>query len=107
MLHAVTDLLVQRVAITELERPDRRVPCQARARRKPERLELGLRTIVIDLAGIGEHRQPDGLIVRLGARQWEEQFGVADDLAPAPDRVALAVLRTERIGRASCRERGG
>src|SRR5437762_9344840 len=96
MLRAVAGLFVQRVAVTELERPDRRVPCQAHACRKPKRLELRLRTIVIDLAGIGEHRQPDRLIVCLGPRQWKEQFGVANNLAPAADRVALAVLRTQR-----------
>src|SRR4029450_4544645 len=59
VLYPVTDLLVHRVAITEFERSDRRVPRDARADRITERFELRLRAVVIDLACIGEYRQPN------------------------------------------------
>src|SRR5712671_2182470 len=69
VLHLVADLLVERNAVTELQRADRRVPGQPDPCRKPERFELWLKSGVVDLARIREHRKPHRLISRLRPRQ--------------------------------------
>src|SRR6478609_2107895 len=55
-LDPVTRSRVKRITIAELERPDRRVPCQADAGGIAKRLEARLETTIVYLAGIDEHR---------------------------------------------------
>src|SRR5207302_11370159 len=57
MLDPVGDLRVERIAVAEFQRADRRVPGKSDADRIPERLEGRLEAVVVDLAGIGKYRQ--------------------------------------------------
>src|SRR5690349_24985265 len=83
---------LERDRIAELERTDRRVPRHTHARRIAERFVAGLRAVRPDLAGVDEHAAPHGL---LALHDRIEDFGVADDLAPAAQRVAEFVARAE------------
>src|SRR5438067_5602894 len=96
MLDPVARLLDQRIAIAELQRADRRIPGNAGTDRIPERFKLRLDARIIDLARVGKHRKPDLLLEAFACSgQGEEKLRVPDDLAPATDRVALAVLRPQ------------
>src|SRR5664279_3255913 len=74
---------IDRDPVAELERADRRIPCQAHARGKPEVLELRLEPVHIDLAGIEETRDAHRAFA---LQDRVEEFGVADDLALAAQR---------------------
>src|ERR1019366_10102317 len=77
VLHLVGDLWVDRNTITELQRTNRRVPGQPDARRKPERFETRLKSGIVNLPCVREHRQAHRLISRLRAGQRKKQLGVA------------------------------
>src|SRR6266496_297417 len=83
-LDSVERLVVERVRVAELERPDGRIPRDTHACRVAERLErilLAFRRLLpvrVDLAGIEEHARAHGF-------------------------VALQDRIEEQIGRASCR----
>src|SRR5690348_12206768 len=92
-LYVIALLRVERDRVAELERPDRRAPGDTDAGRITERLELRLRAVRIDLAGIEEDARADRL---LAFQDRIERLEVADDLALAAERIAELVLRTER-----------
>src|SRR6202022_2990051 len=96
MLHLVTDLLVDRNTITELQRADGRIPGQPDAGGKPERFKRWLKSGIVDLTCVRKNRQPHRLIAWLCARQRKKHLGVGNDFAPAANGISQRVLRTER-----------
>src|SRR2546423_6762487 len=72
VLHLVADLLVDGHSITELQWADRRIPGQPHPRRKAEGFELRLKSCVVNLTCVREHRKAHRLIPRLCSRQREE-----------------------------------
>src|SRR5258706_2892391 len=61
-LDTVAWLSVERVPIAYFQRPHRRIPRDSRTCRVPERFELRLRSLVIDLNRVEEYRQPHRLV---------------------------------------------
>src|SRR5579862_3873460 len=92
-LLAIAFARIERNRVAELERPDRRAPGDADTRRIAERLELRLLAVLVDLAGVHEDASAHRLVA-LDDRI--ERLEVADDLAPAAERVAELILRPER-----------
>ena len=93
-------LFVERDAVAELQRPDRRVPREPDAVRVAELLVVLLQAVDVapfrdagDLPGVDEHARAHRLVP---LEERIEQLGVADDLALAAQRVAVDVLRAER-----------
>ena len=65
VLDPIAHFLVHRDAIAEFQRAHRRIPGDAGAYGKAERLELWLKTVVINLACVRKHRQAHRLVARL------------------------------------------